>query len=77
MADSVERFVGELAHEVEVPGVDQPGAAAVRCANLRDYLEPRVGARLALIGEAPSTHSVEPSVRHSAVLMAGSGRRRL
>lgn len=66
MADSIEGFVADLAHELtgalvnqyamEVPGVDRPGAAGVRCANLRAYLEPRVGARLALIGEAPSAH---------------------
>ena len=66
MADSVEWFVADLARErtgalvnqysVEIPGVDRPGAAAIRCVNLRDYLESRVGARLALIGEAPSAH---------------------
>ena len=66
MADSVEQFVADLAREAtgslvnqyatEVPGVDRPGAAAVRCANLRAYLQPRIGARLALIGEAPSAH---------------------
>src|ERR1035437_579098 len=66
MADSVAWFVADLAREltgalvnqyaVAVPGVDRPGAAAIRCVNLRAYLEPRIGARLALIGEAPSAH---------------------
>ena len=66
MADSVQWFVADLAREmtsalvnqyaIEVPGMDRPGAAAIRCVNLRAYLEPRVGARLALIGEAPSAH---------------------
>ena len=59
MADSVQWFVADLAREttsalvnqyaIEVPGMDRPGAAAIRCVNLRAYLEPRVGARLALI----------------------------
>lgn len=66
MADSVERFVRDLAREVtdslvnqysvEVPGFDRPGGAAVRCLNLRRYLVPRIGAPIALIGEAPSAH---------------------
>lgn len=66
MADSVGRFVQDLARErtdtlvnqyvVEVPGLDRPGGAAIRCANLRAYLETRVGAPIALIGEAPSAH---------------------
>lgn len=66
VVDSVEGFVADLANKptgalvnpyaIEVPGVDRPGAAAVRCANLRAYLELRIGARLALIGEAPSAH---------------------
>lgn len=96
MADSVERFVADLAHEVtgalvnqyaiEVPGVDRPGAAAVRRANLRAYLEPLVGARLALIGEAPSAHgarfsgiaftperSLSPAQRTSAPGLAPEG----
>ena len=66
MADSVERFVADLARATtgtlvnqyagDVDGLDRPGGAAARCANLRAYLEPRVGATLALIGEAPSAH---------------------
>jgi hypothetical protein len=66
MRDSIERLVTDLAAEqtrllvnqyaIEVPGLDRPGAAAIRCANLRTYLEPRVGAPLALVGEAPSAH---------------------
>jgi uracil-DNA glycosylase len=67
MPDSVARFVADLARErppgglvnqyaVEVPGLDRPGGAATRCDNLRAYLEPRIGVRLALIGEAPSAH---------------------
>lgn len=89
MADSIGAFVGDLAREqtgalvnqysVEVPGLDRSGGAAIRRANLRAYLEPRIGARLALIGEAPSAHgarfsgiaftaerSLEPSQRTSA-----------
>jgi hypothetical protein len=66
MPDSIDRFVAALAREetgalvnqysVEIPGLDRPGGAAIRRANLRAYLEPRKGARLALIGEAPSAH---------------------
>ena len=65
-AEDIERFVADLAaadarelfnqYAVEVPGRDRPGGAAIRCANLRRYLEPLVGAELALIGEAPSAH---------------------
>ena len=96
MADSVAWFVADLAREltgalvnqyaVEVPGVDRPGAAAIRCVNLRAYLEPRVGARLALIGEAPSAHgarfsgiaftaerSLNPTQRTSAPGLAPDG----
>lgn len=96
MADSVEWFVADLAREltgtlvnqyaIEVPGVDRPGAAAIRCVNLRDYLQPRVGARLALIGEAPSAHgarfsgiaftaerSLSPAQRTSAPDLAPDG----
>lgn len=66
MRDSIARFVNELAlaqtdalvnqYATEAPGLDRPGGAAIRCANLRAYLEPRIGAPLALIGEAPSAH---------------------
>jgi uracil-DNA glycosylase len=66
VTDSIEQFVEDLARErtdalvnqyaAEVPGLDRPGGAAIRCANLRAYLEPRIGAPLALIGEAPSAH---------------------
>ncbi len=59
-------FVADLALErppslfnqyaTEVTGLDRPGGPAIRCGNLRAYLEPRIGARLALIGEAPSAH---------------------
>lgn len=66
MDDSVERFVADLALErtgalvnqyaVEVAGLDKAGGAQTRCANLRDYLEPRVGRSMALVGEAPSAH---------------------
>ena len=96
MADSVAWFVADLAREltgalvnqyaVEVTGVDRPGAAAIRCVNLRAYLEPRVGARLALIGEAPSAHgarfsgiaftaerSLNPTQRTSAPGLAPDG----
>ena len=96
MADSVQWFVADLAREltgalvnqyaVEVPGMDRPGAAAIRCVNLRAYLEPRVGARLALIGEAPSAHgarfsgiaftaerSLDPAQRTSAPGLAPDG----
>ncbi len=65
-ADSIDAFVADLArarpatlvnpYSDEVAGLDRPGAAAIRCANLRAYLEPRIGASLALIGEAPSAH---------------------
>ena len=64
--DSVEQFVVDLSREPtgslvnqyasDVDGIDRPGGAAIRCANLRAYLEPRIGASLALIGEAPSAH---------------------
>jgi len=66
VTESIAQFVADLAREqtgalvnqyaVEIPGLDRPGGAAIRCTNLRAYLEPRVGARLALIGEAPSAH---------------------
>jgi hypothetical protein len=66
MTDSIAQFVADLAaaqtgalvnqYRVEIPGLDRPGGAAIRCANLRAYLEARVGAPLALIGEAPSAH---------------------
>jgi uracil-DNA glycosylase len=66
MVDSVEQFVADLARERtpslvnqyagDVDGVDQPGGASIRRANLVVYLLPRVGATLALIGEAPSAH---------------------
>jgi uracil-DNA glycosylase len=66
MTDSVAAFVADLAVErpaslfnqyaTEVAGLDRLGGAAIRCDNLRAYLEPRSGARLALIGEAPSAH---------------------
>lgn len=66
MADSVAEFVADLAlarpetlfnqYATEVLGLDRPGGAAIRCANLRAYLEPLIGVRLALIGEAPSAH---------------------
>ena len=66
MTDTIAQFVADLAaaqtgalvnqYSVEIPGLDRPGGAAIRCANLRAYLETRVGARLALIGEAPSAH---------------------
>lgn len=96
MSDSVQWFVADLAREmtgalvnqyaIEVPGMDRPGAAAIRCVNLRAYLEPRVGARLALIGEAPSAHgarfsgiaftaerSLDPAQRTSAPDLAPDG----
>lgn len=66
MKDTVERFVTDLAAEfaptlinqyaLEVPGIDGPRGASIRRANLRAYLEPRIGCPLALIGEAPSAH---------------------
>ncbi len=66
MTDSIAEFVADLAREqtgalvnqyaVEIPRLDRAGGAAVRCENLRAYLEQRIGARLALIGEAPSAH---------------------
>jgi len=66
MADSISRFVDDLAREgtgalvnqyaVEVAGLDRPGGAVVRCTNLARYLEGRIGVPLTLIGEAPSAH---------------------
>lgn len=66
MADAVARFIADLAQEptgslvnqyaVEIEGLDRRGAAAIRRANLESYLERRLGARLALVGEAPSAH---------------------
>jgi len=66
MADSVAQFVGDLVLErpaslfnhyaTDVVDLDRPGGAAIRCANLRAYLELHSGAQLALIGEAPSAH---------------------
>jgi uracil-DNA glycosylase len=66
MDDTVERFVADLASEVtptlvnqyavNVPGIDRLGGASIRQANLRTYLETRIGRPLALIGEAPSAH---------------------
>lgn len=64
--EDVEQFVADLAaatagslfnqYSREVPGLDRPGAAAIRRENLMAYLESRIGAFLALIGEAPSAH---------------------
>lgn len=64
--DSIDAFVADLAgarpatlvnpYADEVMGLDRPGAAAIRCANLRADLEARVGAPLALIGEATAAH---------------------
>ncbi len=51
MIDSIAAFVADLSraqtgalvnqYAVVVPGLDRPGGAAIRCANLRAYLEPR------------------------------------
>ena len=56
MIDSIAAFVADLAradrrarrpvrhrnqYAIEIPGLDRPGGAAIRCANLRAYLEPR------------------------------------
>ena len=66
MADSIGLFVRDLAqaetgalvnqYAIEVAGLDRHGGANQRCANLAAYLEPRIGAALALVGEAPSAH---------------------
>jgi len=66
MVDSIAAFVADLAREetgalvnqyaVEITGLDRPGGAAIRCANLHAYLGSRIGAPLAMIGEAPSAH---------------------
>src|SRR5258706_15836701 len=66
MADSIGRFIRDLAraetgalvnqYAIEVSGLDRRGGADLRCANLAAYLEPRIGAPLALVGEAPSAH---------------------
>jgi uracil-DNA glycosylase len=96
MGDPVERFVADLARERagalvnqyvgDVDGVDRPGGAAIRCANLRAYLRPRIGASLALIGEAPLAHgarfsgiaftaerSLAPEQRTSAISLRREG----
>lgn len=64
--DTVAAFVADLAradvpplvnqYRVEIPGLDVPGGAAVRCANLAEYLAARTRPHFALIGEAPSAH---------------------
>lgn len=66
MDETIEQFVADLAAERtatlvnqyagDIPGIDRPGGARIRRANLRTYLEPRIGCPLALIGEAPSAH---------------------
>ena len=77
MTDTIAQFVADLAaaktgalvnqYRVEIPGLDRPGGAAIRCTNLRAYLEARVGAPLALIGEAPSAHGwQQPRPQHRA-----------
>lgn len=96
MVDTVEEFVADLARERtdslvnqyagDVDGLDRPGGALARCANLRAYLQPRIGASLALIGEAPSAHgarfsgipftaerSLAPELRTSAVGLRRDG----
>ncbi len=96
MGDPLERFVADLARERtgalvnqyagDIDGLDRPGGAAIRCANLRAYLRPRIGASLALIGEAPSAHgarfsgiaftaerSLAPEKRTSAVGLRREG----
>src|SRR5438128_1674688 len=64
LLDDLERFVTQLAATGmkgmvnpyaptdEVPGLDRPGAAAIRAANLLDYLCSRQKPRLLLVGEA-------------------------
>ena len=61
---SNDRFVADPARErtpmlvnqyaIEIPGIDRPGGAAIRRSNLGIHLVSRIGAPLALIGEAPS-----------------------
>jgi len=65
LLDDLERFVTGLAASRmkgmvnpyatadEVPDLDRPGAAAIRAANLLDYLRSRQKPQLLLVGEAP------------------------
>ena len=96
MGDPVEQFVADLARERtgalvnqysgDIEGIDRPGGGAIRCANLVAYLRPRIGAPLALIGEASSAHgarfsgiaftaerSLEPDQRTSAIGLRRNG----
>lgn len=66
MTDRIGRFVDKLAaaptgelfnfYRDEVTDLDRPGGAPIRRANLIAYLESRIHAPIALIGEAPSAH---------------------
>lgn len=96
MSDGVDQFVADLAvaripslvnqYAVEVAGLDRQDAAAIRRSNLAAYLDGRLGAKFALIGEAPSAHggrfsgiaftderSLEPQARSSAIGLAPDG----
>lgn len=63
-ADAISRFVADLGraqvgsttnqYAVEQPDLDRPGGAAIRRDNLEAHLRRGVGARLILVGEAPS-----------------------
>jgi len=52
-ANRAEGLVNPYAAADEVRGLDRPGAAAIRTANLVDYLRSRRQPRLLLVGEAP------------------------
>jgi uracil-DNA glycosylase len=52
-ANRVKGTVNPYAAADEVRGLDRPGAAAIRIANLLDYLRSRHHPRLLLVGEAP------------------------
>jgi uracil-DNA glycosylase len=94
--ETIEQFVADLAAEktatlvnqyaVDIPGIDRPGGARIRRANLQSYLKPRIGCSMALIGEAPSAHgarfsgiaftaerSLPPDRRTSAVGLRPTG----
>ena len=64
VADDISRFVADLAraqvgsatnqYAVEQRDLDRPGGAAIRRGNLEAHMRRGVGARLMLVGEAPS-----------------------
>ena len=75
-ATGMEGMVNPYAPTDEVPGLDRPGAAAIRAANLLDYLCSRQKPRLLLIehdGIREDGHLVAGRDEHAKTVSAGMG----